>query len=273
MYGESTALTRDTLGDRLVLVADRLSFPTGLTFDDRGVAYVSEAGLDFGGAKPGGRIWRIAPDSRRQLLADGLRPPVNGVTFHAGDLYISEGTCGCISRLSPRGARAVLVDNLPGPGNYHVNMVAVGRDDRLYFSQGAMTNTGVMGPDAYEVAWMRRLPHAADVPGYDVELAGVNLETDDPLSSAGAPRRRRTGAFVPFGTETRAGQRICARLPCTAAVMRCNLDGTGLELVAWGLRNAYGLGFLADAGCWRRTRERTIVGAVRSATRPICSTT
>ena len=28
--------------------------------------------------------------------------------------------------------------------------------------------------------------------------------------------------------------------------MRCNLDGSDLELVAWGLRNAYGLGFLPD---------------------------
>src|SRR5438132_1651573 len=32
----------------------------------------------------------------------------------------------------------------------------------------------------------------------------------------------------------------------TAAVMRCEPDGSGLELVAWGLRNAYGLGFLPD---------------------------
>src|SRR5260221_5716281 len=28
--------------------------------------------------------------------------------------------------------------------------------------------------------------------------------------------------------------------------MRCNLDGSDLELVAWGLRNAYALGFLPD---------------------------
>jgi glucose/arabinose dehydrogenase len=29
-------------------------------------------------------------------------------------------------------------------------------------------------------------------------------------------------------------------------VMRCNLDGSDLELYAWGLRNAYGLAFLPD---------------------------
>jgi glucose/arabinose dehydrogenase len=29
-------------------------------------------------------------------------------------------------------------------------------------------------------------------------------------------------------------------------MMRCNPDGTGLELVAWGLRTAFGVGFLPD---------------------------
>jgi glucose/arabinose dehydrogenase len=247
MSGRLTALSRDTLADRLELVADQLSSPTGLTFDDRGTAFVSEAGLGFGGAKPGGRIWQIAPDGRRVLVADDLRPPVNGVTFHAGHLYVSEGTHGgCITRLDPSGARAVLVDNLPGPGNYHANMIVVGADARLYFSQGAMTNTGVVGPDALGVAWLRRLPHAADVPGYDIELAGANVETADTVSRGDAGRTTRTGAFVPFGTETTAAQRLAGQLPCTAAVMRCNLDGSNLELVAWGLRNAYGLGFLPD---------------------------
>jgi glucose/arabinose dehydrogenase len=243
---ETTALTRNGLRDHLELVADQLSFPTGLTFDDQGTAYVSEAGVGFAGVKPGGRIWRIAPDGRRDLLADGLQPPVNGVTVHAGYLYVSEGTHGgCITRLSPAGHRNVLVANLPGPGNYHTNMVVIGPDERLYFSQGAMTNSGIIGLDAYDLAWLRRLPHAHDVPGYDIQLAGVNIETFDPRCTDSSGRTR-TGAFVTFGTETVPGQRIAAQLPCTAGVMRCNLDGSGLELVAWGLRNAYGLGFLPD---------------------------
>ncbi|HEY6408308.1 MAG TPA: hypothetical protein VIY29_12645, partial [Ktedonobacteraceae bacterium] len=58
--------------------------------------------------------------------------------------------------------------------------------------------------------------------------------------------RAYTGAFVPFATITEAGQRLPAQLPCTAAVMRCNSDGSDLELVAWGLRNAFALGFLPD---------------------------
>lgn len=229
------------------LVADQFSFPTSLTFDESGAAYVAESGLPFGGAQPGGRVWRLDHDGQRTLLIDDLRPPVNGLTFHAGRLYVSEG--GHPARISSfeldGSGRRVILDNLPGPGNYHTNMVAFGPDGKLYFSQGAMTNTGIIGLDAYELGWLRRLPHLHDLPGHDVVLAGVNVETENPLAND-EHARAVTGAFVPFGERTQAGQRVNAQLPCTAAVMRCDLDGSHLELVAWGLRNAYGLGFLSD---------------------------
>jgi glucose/arabinose dehydrogenase len=229
------------------VVADRFSFPTSLTFDDAGKLYVAESGLPFGGAAPGGRIWRVQPGSKRRLLAADLRAPVNGLTFHKGLLYVSEG--GHPARISSfdldGNLRAVILDNLPGPGNYHTNMVAFGPDDKLYFSQGAMTNTGIIGLDAYELGWLRRLPHGHDVPGYDIVLNGVNVETLDPLQRS-TDACTQTGAFVPFGVRTEPQQHIRAQLPCTAAIMRCNPDGSELELVAWGLRNAYGLGFLPD---------------------------
>ncbi len=227
-------------------MADGFSFPTSLAFDAAGTAYVAESGLPFGGAPPGGRVWRLARDGRRSLLAEGMRPPVNGLASHDGGLYVSEGGHpGRISHLDLDGRRTVILDGLPGPGNYHTNTVAFGPDGKLYFSQGAMTNTGIVGLDAYELGWLRRLPHAHDLPGYDIVLTGSNVETANPLSDA-PEARVRTGAFSPFGTETTPGQRIAACLPCTAAVMRCNPDGSALELVAWGLRNAYGLGFLPD---------------------------
>jgi hypothetical protein len=169
-------------------------------------------------------------------LAEGLRPPANGLTFHAGGLYVSEGGHpGRISRLELDGQQRVIVDNLPGLGNYHTNMGAFGPEGKLYFSQGAMTNTGVVGLDAYELGWLRRLPHAHDLPGYDITLTGVNFETEDPLNDE-QTARARTGAFVPFGTETEAGQRVVAQLPCTAAVMRCDSDGSGLEPLEQVLR-------------------------------------
>jgi glucose/arabinose dehydrogenase len=230
----------------LELVADGFDFPTSVTFDEEGAAYVAEAGLPFDGAAPGGRVWRLGPDGDRSLVADGLRAPVNGVTWHGDALYLSEGGHPArLSRVHPDGTRGSLLEGLPGPGNYHLNMAVVGPDAKLYFSQGAMTNLGIVGLDAYELGWLRRLPHDHDVPGLDVTLDGVNVTTPDPTADA-VDAEVVTGAFVPFGTPTEPGRRVPAGLPATASVMRCNLDGSGLELVAWGLRNAYGLGFLPD---------------------------
>jgi len=92
---------------------------------------------------------------------------------------------------------------------------------------------------------LRRLPHGHDLPGFDIVLNGVNRETLNPLETD-ANAKTFTGAFVPFGERTAPGQPVAAQIPCTASIMRCNPDGSNLELVAWGLRNAYGLGFLPD---------------------------
>ena len=231
------------MSDELQLVADGFSFPTSLAFDDQGAVYVGESGLPFAGAPAGGRVWRIDPSGDRALVADGFAPPLNGLTFHDRSFFVAEA--GRITRLERDGAKRAVLEGLPGPGNYHTNMAVVGPDDKLYFSQGAMTNTGIVGLDAYELGWLRRLPHAADIPAYDITLAGYNVETANPLDDS-RDARTRTGAFVPFGAATKPGTRVKGRVPATAAVMRCNLDGSELELVAWGLRNAFGLGFLPD---------------------------
>ena len=228
---------------RMQVFVDGLNFPTSVAFGPDGSVYVAESGLPFAGAPPGGTIWRVRADGHRERVCEGLRAPVNGLLWHDGGLIVSEGGHpGRIARLDPHsGETRTLVDGLPGFGNYHTNMVAAGPDGKLYFSQGAMTNTALMGPDSVDLAWLQELRHNADIPGYDIVLgdaSGVCPGAD------GEPAR--TGAFAPFGTVHPPGTRLRGRTPCTAAVMRCNPDGSDLELVAWGLRNAYGLGFLPD---------------------------
>src|SRR5690606_3287851 len=67
-----------------------------------------------------------------------------------------------------------------------------------------------------------------------------NVLSDDPNAMA------RTGAFVPFNTETREGQVVEGRVPCSGSVMRIPMDGGDPELVAWGFRNPYGLAISED---------------------------
>ncbi len=228
------------------LVAEGLSFPTSLCFDPEGNAYVAESGLPWDGAVKGGRVFRILANGEKQLLAEGLRHPLNGLCWYQSALIVSEGGFpGRISRLTIDGVRSTILDDLPGMGNYHTNMVAVGSDGKLYFSQGALTNLGVIGLDAYELGWLGRLPHNADMPGYPITLRGQSFETENPLSGEKGARSF-TGAFAEFGQTHTPGTRLNAALPCTASIMRCNPDGSELELVAWGIRNAYGLGFLPD---------------------------
>ena len=226
-------------------LVEGLHFPTSVTIDPHGSIFVAESGLPFAGAPAGGVISRVLAKSCRMPITDSLRFPVNGLSWCDESLIVSEGgNPGRISRVDPEsGETTTILDGLPGFGNYHTNMAIPGPDGKLYFSQGAMTNSGVIGLDSRDLAWLAEVSHNCDVPGYDIVVSGFSCETADPRGPAGA--RVTTGAFAAFGTST-PGRRVAGRVPCTAAVMRCDADGSHLELVAWGLRNAYGLGFLPD---------------------------
>jgi hypothetical protein len=228
------------------VVADGLSFPSALAFDPEGVAYVAESGLPFGGGAPGGRVWRLDRDGARTLVAGELGHPITGLVWHDGSLWVSQGSDpGRISRLEPDGTLTHVLDGLPGGGNYHTNEVAFGPDGKMYWGQGAMTNTGLVGLDALVMGWLKKLPHSVDIPGYDVVLADAAVTTRDPFATDPAATTA-TGPFTQFGQRLLGGTRIEGRTLATSAVLRANPDGTDVELVAWGIRNPFGLRFLPD---------------------------
>ena len=238
-------LSRAELGP-VSVVADGFSFPTSLAFGPEGMAYLAESGLPFGGARRGGRVWTITPQGERSLLAADLAQPVTGLVFHDGSLWVSQGTNpGRIDRLELDGTLTTVLDNLPGGGNYHTGMVAFGPDGKMYWGQGAMTNTGIVGLDALTMGWLKKLPHSVDIPGYDIELNDVRVETKNPFVDD-PDATLITGPYSQFGETVAQGTRIQAQVPATSAIHRANPDGTEMELVAWGIRNAFGLGFLPD---------------------------
>ncbi|GAA3398817.1 PQQ-dependent sugar dehydrogenase [Cryptosporangium minutisporangium] len=228
-------------------VAEGFTLPSALAFGDDGAVYVADTRLR---PERSGRVWRLGEAGERTLLSGAFVPPITGLAFRGGSLWVSQGgPPGRISRLDPDGSVTHVLTDLPG-GDHHVGEVTFGPDGKLYFGLGALTNTGIIGLDTLANGWQARQPAVLDVPGYDIVLRNVRVRTSDPHSDD-PTTERLTGPFSPFGEVVQAdthilGARLWGWPLATAAVHRADPDGSGVELVCWGLRNPFGLRFLPD---------------------------
>lgn len=228
------------------VVATELNNPVHCTFDDAGACYVFECGYKID-ALPRilkidtktGECEAIFQMSEEDWSATGA---VTGGCWHEGSLYVAN--TNKIFRIAPDGAVEDVVTGLPW-GDHQTNYPVVGPDGKLYFTNGTTTNTGVVGPDNWVYEWLRDHRELHDVPGADVTLVGRNFDAQD-VVSGNLAKRVSTGAFLPFGTSSEPGQVIKGDVKCSGSVLRCNPDGSELELVAWGLRNPYGKAFSPD---------------------------
>ena len=249
-------------GYRIDVAATGLTFPTGITFDEQGRLYVTEAGYSYGDVRLTPRLLRIEPGGSTTVVAEGSNPPWNGVDYRDGAFYVAGGHLqpGQVLRITMDGRIRALVDGLPSLGDHHTNGPAIGSDGWIYFGQGTATNSAVVGLDNFGFGWPHRYPEFHDVPCEDVELAGKNYTTSNPLTED--PNDRAvTGAFVPFGTRTEEGQVIEGAVPCSGAILRVRPDGTGLETVAWGLRNPFGLAFAPDGQLYVTENQYDVRGS------------
>jgi glucose/arabinose dehydrogenase len=249
------------------VVATGFTFPTGVAFDDQGGVYVLEAGYSYGEVWTTPRLLKVNPGGTPTVptvVATGENAPWNGVVFHGGAFYIADGgekSGGRILQVTPDGKITPIVEGLPSLGDHHTNGPAVGSDGWLYFGQGTATNSGVVGTDNFEFGWLKRHPDFHDIPCKDIRLAGRNFTSDDPLNPG---RKATTGAYLPFGQASTAGQVIPGKVPCGGAVMRVRPEGGTPELVAWGFRNPFGLAFSPDGALYL-----TENGADQRGSRPI----
>jgi glucose/arabinose dehydrogenase len=230
-------------GYRAEVVATGLSAPVMTTFGPDGAAYIVESGHKVDDPP---RIRRLDLASGALTTVHEFTGPdwvetgaVTGAVWHEGSLIVTN--TDRVVRISPNGSTTVIVDGLPGRGDHQTNHPVIGPDGRLYFGVGSVTNSGVVGSDNAAYGWLNDNPAEHDVPARDVVLAGRNFEDRDVLGDL--KNVVRTGAFVPFGTETEAGQVIPGNVKASGAILRCDPDGGNLEGSAWGLRNPYGLAF------------------------------
>lgn len=234
------------------VIASRLTFPTSVTFDDKGDVYVTEAGYAYGEVFTVARLLRLREGEAPEVIASGNNGPWTGVTFHQGAFYLAEGgelRGGRILKIEKDGNVTALVEGLPSIGDHHTNGPVVGRDGFIYFAQGTATNSGVVGTDNADFGWLARHPEFHDIPCHDIKLTGANFESENPLTQD-PDDRVSTGAFSRFGHRTEAGEVVAGQLPCSGAVMRVPLKGGPIQLVAWGLRNPFGLAFGVDGALY-----------------------
>ena len=237
-------------GYAIEAVATGLIFPTGVAFDEAGGVYVVESGYSYGEVTDTPRLLRIEPGGGTRVIASGGgNGPWNGVVGHEGDFYVAEGGAfrgGRILRVTQDGRITAIADSLPSVGDHHTNGPVVGPDGWIYFGQGTATNSSVVGEDNASFGWLERHPDFHDIPCRDITLSGVNFESRDPLNGGEAS----TGAFSSFGTPTTEGQVLRGEVPCNGAILRVRPEGGEIELVAWGLRNPFGLAFGPDGGLY-----------------------
>lgn len=236
-------------GYQLEVVAEGLTFPTGITFDERGTPYVIEAGYSYGEVWLTPRLLRIVGKGEVEEIARGGRNgPWNGVDYYQGAFYVAEGgqkEGGKILKITPGGDVAILIENLPSIGDHHTNGPEIGPDGAVYFGQGTATNAAVAGSDNAQFGWLTRHPDFHDIPCKDIVLNGVNFSSENPLTEDPGDQVT-TGAYVPLGKSTVKGQVIRGQIPCSGAIFRITDTSSSPELIAWGLRNPFGMAFSPD---------------------------
>jgi glucose/arabinose dehydrogenase len=230
------------------VVATGFKTPVHCTFGPDGRCYVTEAGFKIE-SRP--RILRVDVETGDKDVVFELPEErwiqtgaMTGACWVDGSLYVSN--TDTLFRLDGDGKIEDVVTGLPGRGDHQTNHPVLGPDGKIYFTVGTATNLGVVGPDNFNYEWLRHFPDVCDVPGQDVTLAGTNFSSQDVRVDGSPARRIETGAFAPYGTPTERGHVVKGDVKCSGSVLRCNPDGSGLELVAWGLRNPFGLAFDPD---------------------------
>ena len=212
------------LGYRIEVFLSGLDEPSCMTFTQQGDLYIAEAGLQSGN----NRIIRVR-DGQIEEMATGFVSPITGIGNINGDIYITH-KCN-ISVMKPDRSVQTIITGLHGNGDYGGSNVVYGNDGKMYWGQGTATNSGVVGIDNQ---WVKRFPSLCDSPGSYIILNGQNFESQNILANPN--EIVYTGAFSPYGVPNREYELRKGVIKASGSILRANLDGSELELVAWGLR-------------------------------------
>lgn len=185
----------------------QLIYPTSVEFDGAGYMYIAEAGYVYGDVWGVPRILKISQAGRVELLTDRLNAPVNDLLWYEGPLYVSH--MGKISTVSTTTGKVVdLVKGLPSNGDHQNNQLTARPNGKLYFRQGTVTNSGVVGLDNFFYFWLPYYPTLHDKPAKPTRLREETYITGNPSAFAGSfANTSAAGAAGSTGRPRHAGRR------------------------------------------------------------------
>lgn len=213
------------------IVLKGLQHPVAAAIDREGNCYIAE---NINGK---GHVIQYSRRGEYSVLVPELTAEITDLILYRDVLYLSER--GRITKYA-NGELTDLITGLPSNGDYANNGIAITNDGFVYISQGAATNSGVVGPDNYERGWLRQHPYLHDYSPSTIVLSGVNIKAQNPLAQ-GRDRTSSTGAFLPFDTESIKGEQIRGKVPGNAAILKASLYGQLEETFAYGIRNPVGI--------------------------------
>lgn len=222
-------------GYKIEVFAEGLDAPGSILFTDNGdllitnTSYTSENGAVM-----------ILRNGQFEIIADNFNMPLLGITYKNGLIYVAHK--GYITTIDLDGNRKNVISGLPSYGDYSNCRVDFGMDGKMYFGLGTATNSGVVGTDNL---WVSDYSFFCDRPGQPIILNGQNF-TSDNILIAGRNEEVRTGAFKPFGETNSRYELVREVKMASGSILRANLDGSDIELVAWGLRCPAYLKFFYD---------------------------
>lgn len=233
-------------GYKVELYVKGLNTPMGITWDEKGEAYVLESGWQKASDNEATaiQVFDKAGKHLRTLAKGKLDPGASlGITYHAGSLYVS-GT-NTIWKVNPNsGEVAVWVKDLPTFGDHNVSKVQF-KGEYVYFGLGSDTNSSVVGEDVAGPTLAKTMdPNtgelAHDVPCKDIVLSGVSYTTKDDKG-----KEIHTSPYRPYGVAAPRGTVVKGHVPCTSSVERAKISDpqNTMEVLDWGFRNPFGLAF------------------------------
>ncbi len=239
-------------GYKVELWVQGLTYPTSVTWDDKGQMYVAEAGGAFLEEAPPARILRVEKGKATEVanLSDkDIKASVVGLTWHKGAFYFThrdEDRTGAVSKMTPDGTVTRLITGIvDGQTDHQTNDIRVGPDGRMYVASGVGGNAGIIGQDM--TPFVLKDPTLHTTSAKDIVLTGVNAMIPD-YRTPHQGDMIRTGAYVPFGTEINPGHVIKGTNKAGGAILVFdpnNAEAT-VRPYAWGFRNVVGLAW--DAG-------------------------